>query len=236
MRFYQPLPHAASIPAVCVLLCLGALCLQGCGPDDASSKKSESERLYAELDERFPEGRPGVTSGAKRMEDADYLKNLEASGSERVRLANEVAAAEQEVRRFRTAFAQGMKTPEGALPDDAALDAALANHAHYQKLLADLNAAQAKSTEQQKRVRATIRERMFREQKEYDTLKAQADAAAKAEGQLVRVAQSSATPAPQPKAAPAAAKAVTAEQPTSPTPTAKDLAEQLNKPLVETAK
>lgn len=240
MRFCRPNPRAASIGAACLLLSFGALCLQGCKPSEEPKETSASERLYAELDARFPEGRPGVTPAAKRMEDPDYRQALREATEARVSAANEVARAQEEITRFRAAYAKGMTSPEGVGPTDEALDAALVDHAHYQKLLADAKAAQAKAEEQQVAARETIRERMRREQTEYDTLKAKADAVAKAEGKPIRVREavaSTSTPA-APAVAPVSKTPAEASAPVSSTsvPTAKELAEQLNKPLVETAK
>lgn len=231
MRFCRTLPHAASVPAVCVLLCLGALNFQGCKPSEEPPKETASDRLYTKLDERFPEGRPGVTDTATRMEDPEYRKNLQSAATVQQALSDDLAQKQKAVARFREAYAKGMTKPDGSKPDDAALDAALVNHAHYQSLVAEVETAQAKVKEQQVAGRELIRARMFREQKEYDALKAEADAAAKAEGKAIRPGHDAFTvPA---KAQQAAAPT---QKPTSPTPTAKDLAEQLNKPLVETAK
>ena len=229
------LPHVAKRVAACALFAFGTLILQGCGdePESAAAPAEGSAQPttptpdpYAELDAKFPNGRPKPSTVAERGQDSDYVKKLSALPAERVRLSQAVAAAQAEVDRFRAQYAKDATRRFGHAPSEADLDASLANHAHYQKLAQALADAQAAVAANRAKARALINEKRFGQTQAYDALRREADAAALAAGVPLR----NDTPQPAPAAPAKPAAAPTGKPAVSVTPQA--LSEATGIPLV----
>ena len=238
MRLAQ-LPHVAKGIAACALFAFGTLILQGCG-DDPESAAAPAEGAaqpsapapdpYAELDAKFPEGRPKTLSVAERGQDSEYLAALQAIRIEGTRLSQAVTAAQAQVDAFRAQYAKDALRRFGRQPTEEDLDASLANHAHYQGLVKALADAQAAVDANRAQARKLINAKRLGRTPEYDALRRKADAAALAAGIPLR------DDAPKPthqasKPAPAVAGAAEAPKPTvSVTPQA--LSEATGIPLV----
>lgn len=210
------LPHVAKRVAACALFAFGTLILQGCGdePESAAAPAEGSAQPttptpdpYAELDAKFPNGRPKPSTVAERGQDSDYVKKLSALPAERVRLSQAVAAAQAEVDRFRAQYAKDATRRFGHAPTEEDLDASLANNAHYQKLVKAVTDAQAALDAYTVKVSQLINEKRFGEAKAYDALRREADAAAVAAGLPLRndTPQQTAPAATAPQVQPAAA-------------------------------
>lgn len=178
---------------------LGALILQGCSDSEPSP--------YAELDEKFPQGRPGVASVETRTQDAAYMAKVSEGIKElsRLRLVADKATEDAEI--FKKQLIDLLAQRVGEVkPHPALIDAELEKNDHYQELLKKAEAAQAAVAAQQAAGRKLIRERMWADATAYDAMRAEADAKAKAAGLAVR--EDATTPSSQ-----------------SQTPTAKPLSE-----------
>lgn len=210
------LPHVAKRVAACALFAFGALILQGCG-DDAESAATPAEGTaqpttskpdpYAELDAKFPEGRPKSPTVAERGQDPEYVKALAALPDERVRLSQARAAAQAKVDAFRAQYAKDATRRFGHAPTEEDLDASLINNDHYQTLVKAVDDAQAELDAYIAKARALINEKRFGEVKAYDALRREADAAAVAAGLPLRndTPQQTAPAATAPQVQPAAA-------------------------------
>lgn len=210
------LPHAAKRVAACALFAFGALILQGCGdePESAAAPAEGSAQPttptpdpYAELDAKFPEGRPKSPTVAERGQDPEYVKALAALPDERVRLSQARAAAQAKVDAFRAQYAKDAVRRFGREPTEEDLDASLINNAHYQTLVKAVDDAQAELDAYTAKARALINEKRFGEVKAYDALRREADAAAVAAGLPLRndTPQQTAPAATAPQVQPAAA-------------------------------
>ena len=215
------LPHVAKRVAACALFAFGTLILQGCGdePESAAAPAEGSAQPttptpdpYAELDAKFPEGRPKSPTVAERGQDPEYVKALAALPDERVRLSQARAAAQAKVDAFRAQYAKDAVRRFGREPTEEDLDASLINNAHYQTLVKAVDDAQAELDAYTAKARALINEKRFGEVKAYDALRREADAAAVAAGLPLRndtpQQTAPAATAPQVQPAPAAKPAV----------------------------
>ena len=210
------LPHVAKRVAACALFAFGTLILQGCG-DEPESAATPAEGTaqpttptpdpYAELDAKFPEGRPKSPTVAERGQDPEYVKALAALPDERVRLSQARAAAQAKVDAFRAQYAKDAVRRFGREPTEEDLDASLINNAHYQTLVKAVDDAQAELDAYTAKARALINEKRFGEAQAYDALRREADAAAVAAGLPLRndTPQQTAPAAPAPQAQSAAA-------------------------------
>lgn len=210
------LPHVAKRVAACALFAFGTLILQGCGdePESAAAPAEGSAQPttptpdpYAELDAKFPEGRPKSPTVAERGQDPEYVKALAALPDERVRLSQARAAAQAKVDAFRAQYAKDAVRRFGREPTEEDLDASLINNAHYQTLVKAVDDAQTELDAYIAKARALINEKRFGEVKAYDALRREADAAAVAAGLPLRndTPQQTAPAATAPQVQPAAA-------------------------------
>lgn len=210
------LPHVAKRVAACALFAFGTLILQGCGdePESAAAPAEGSAQPtastpdpYAELDAKFPEGRPKSPTVAERGQDPEYVKALAALPDERVRLSQARAAAQAKVDAFRAQYAKDAVRRFGRAPTEEDLDASLINNDHYQKLVKAVEDAQAELDAYTAKARALINEKRFGEVKAYEALRREADAAAVAAGLPLRndTPQQTAPAATAPQVQPAAA-------------------------------
>lgn len=175
------------------LCLLGTLILQGCEEKEPSP--------YAELDAKYPEGRPGIADVDARTQDTAYMAKLSAGAKEISILQAAVAKAEKEAEFFKGQLLNLLAQRVGKTPPQALQDAELEKNDHYQELLAKVEAARAAVTAQIAANRKMIRERMWADVTAYDAMRAEADAKAKAAGLPVREAPQSSQPA-QPTAKP----------------------------------
>ncbi len=200
------LPYAARRVAACVLFTLGALILQGCGEDPAPTDP------YAELDARYPGGRPGIVDAQTRAKDAAYLSEIQRLGQARVAAEEAAARAEEAVARFRADYARSVSKRLGKEAPADYLEAALAHHAHFQSLQKAAEEARASAEEAREAVAAAIRDKQDSARRAYDGLRAEADRAAVAAGLKVRAARR----APEAKAEAEATQEAAAGKPTLP--------------------
>lgn len=200
------LPHAARRSAACALLALGALVLQGCGEDPAPADP------YAELDARYPGGRPGIVDAQTRAKDAAYLSEIQRLGQARVAAEEAAARAEEAVARFRADYARSVSKRLGKEAPADYLEAALAHHAHFQSLLKAAEEARVAAEEAREAVAAAIRDKQDSARRAYDGLRAEADRAAVAAGLKIRAARR----APEAKAEAEATQEAAAGKPTLP--------------------
>lgn len=163
------------------VLSLGSLILCGCGGDDSEP--------YAELDKRFPEGRPGVADVETRMKDAAYVAQISDAASDISRLTAAAEKAKREVELHRETKRAALAKRLKAEPRDAVLADALAKDAHYQALLKAAAEAEAAIEAKKQANIAMIRQRIYADQTAYDALRAEADAKAKKAGLPTRTEQ-----------------------------------------------
>lgn len=173
-------PHAAKRFAACLAFLLGALIFQGCGKDDPEP--------YAELDRRFPEGRPGIADVEERAQDAAYMARLRVAAGEFAHLSQAAQKAASAADHFRGQLAAALAKRIGREPPAAMLEAELAKNDHYQGLLKAQREAEAALAEKRRENEAAIRARMNAGRDAYDALRAEADAKARAAGLPVRAA------------------------------------------------
>ncbi len=186
-------PDAARRVAACALLAVGALILQGCGEDPAPADP------YAELDARYPAGRPGLVDAQTRAKDAAYVSEIRRLGQARIAADQAAQKAEEAVARFRADYAKSVSKRLGKEAPKDYLEAALSHHAHFQALLKAAEEARAAAAQAQETVAQAIRDKQNAERRAYDELRAEADRRAVAAGLKVRAALPE---KPEPPAAP----------------------------------
>lgn len=167
-------PHTAKRFAACVVCLLGALIFQGCGKDESEP--------YAELDKRFPEGRPGVADVAERTQDAEYMARLRQRAGEFTALSQAAAKAKATAEHFRAQLVAALAKRVKREPPPAMVEQELAKNDHYQALLKAQREAEAAVEAKRRENGEAIRARMRAGQAAYDALRAEADAKAKAAG------------------------------------------------------
>lgn len=165
------------ISTVCLL---GSLILQGCGEETPSP--------YAELDAKYPEGRPGIADLNARTQDAAYMAKLAEGAKEFSRLQAAAATAQAQADHFKDQLIELLTQRVKKTPPQALIDAELAKNDHYQKLSKQAEAAREAVSAKIVANRALIRERMWADSVAYDAMRAEADARAKAAGLPVRKA------------------------------------------------
>lgn len=170
--------RAVGWTVISTLCLLGTLILQGCGENEPSP--------YAELDEKFPNGRPGIVDLETRTQDAAYMAKLQAGAKEISNLQAAATAAANEAEFFKKQLIDLLAKRVGETPHPALVTAELEKNDHYQNLLKKAEAAQAAVMEQIAANRKVIRERMWADAAAYDAMRAEADAKAKAAGLSVR--------------------------------------------------
>ncbi len=180
MRNERP-PHTAQRLAACVAFLFGALIFQGCGKDEPEP--------YAELDWRFPEGRPALADVAERAQDAEYMARLRVAADEFTRLSQAAAKAKSAADHFKGQLTAALAKRVGREPPAAMLEAELAKNDHYQGLLKAQREAEAALLAKRRENEAAIRARMTADRDAYDALRAEADARAKAAGLPTRAAR-----------------------------------------------
>ncbi len=188
MRNESP-PHTAKRFAVCLAFILGALIFQGCGEDEP--------KPYADLDERFPEGRPGITGVAERAQDAEYLAQVRSGAAEFVQLSQAAASARSAAEHFKEQLVKGLEKRLGHEPSLGVVADTLAKNDHYQQLLKAQQEAEAAMEAKRLANVALIRARMSAERDAYDALRAEADARAKAAGLPTRAEEEAQKAAPK---------------------------------------
>lgn len=175
----RTLLRAVGWTVVNTLCLLGTLILQGCSESEPSP--------YAELDEKYPEGRPGIASVETRTQDAAYMAKVSEGIKELSRLQAVAAKATEEAEFFKKQLIDLLAQRVGEeKPHPALIEAELEKDHHYQKLLKKAEAAKAAVLAQQAAGRQLIRERMWADAAAYDAMRAEADAKAKAAGLSVR--------------------------------------------------
>ena len=172
------LPQAAKQIAVCLLGVFGTLIFQGC--------KDDAPQPYAELDARFPEGRPGLADTDARAQDAAYQAALTAAAKELSGLQQTASAARAEAERFGKTLTEQLSARVGKTPPAKLVAAELETNEHYQKLLKTAEAAEAAVRAKQQENQKLIRDRMWADANAYDRMKAQADEQARQAGVAVR--------------------------------------------------
>ncbi len=220
------IPQAVLKCAVCALVVVGALCFQGC--------EKEKPQPYAELDAKFPKGRPEIAGVEERGRDAAYQERIKEGAKQFAKLSTQAVAAREKADAFGGELTKLLKKRLGTEPPQALIDAELAKNEHYQRLLKVAQEAEAKAESQRQANTQVIRDRMWEPVREYERMKAEADAQAKAAGLPVRTFSPM---APGPVIPPAARKAK-AETPApeaqkKPAPTVKDLAKETGIPVAK---
>lgn len=168
---------------------LGSLILQGCS--------EEAPSPYAELDAKYPDGRPGSASVEERAQDAAYTAKLVAATKELGALQAAANEAQAQADFFKGQLIDLLAKRLGKTPPRALIDAELEKNDHYQALVKTAQAAQAAANDQVVKNRQVIRERIWADVTAYDALRAEADAKAQAAGLPVRGRNSSSSqPAP----------------------------------------
>ncbi len=205
---------ASSLRAVtrvvgCGSIVLGTLILQGCGEDDSTVQKDATKtssgvhsptddttaeairaaqaHIYAELDAKFPDGMPLVSTPEERGQDAVYMAQIAEAQKVTARLHATLQKVQAEADHFKAIVIEDLRTEVGREPNALILNERLSQSDHYQKLLAAVAAAQTAVDENQQVNMQLITERERRPITEYETLKATADATAVAAGIPVRV-------------------------------------------------
>ena len=185
MRRFSLWQGAKSL-AICALSLFGIATFQGCGEADSPADASP----YSELDRRFPEGRPGATDVATRMQDAEYTGKIRVASEEISRLKQEASAARAAADAHRAALVKLLAERMQEEPSEEIVAAMLAKpeNARYRELAAAAEAAEAAVEAKYQENRELIRARMWAEAKAYDAMKAEADARAEAAGREIRQA------------------------------------------------
>lgn len=214
------LAHAARRIAVCVIGVVSAMCYIGC--DKAS------EDPYAELDAKFPEGRPGLADARTRAQDPAYVEKIETGAQRFVSLREAAEKAQAEADKFRGIVREALAKRMKEEPPEAILEAELAKNAHYQTLAKTAAEAKAVAEAQRQANMKAIRDRMHAGARAYDDLRAKADAEARAAGLPVRQDVAAAPTAPAASRPPAAQS-----KPQAPAaaPTVRELSEATGKPV-----
>ena len=223
MRF-DPFPHAASRVAAALCVCVFALIFQGCGDGEPDP--------YAALDAKYPDGRPAITPAAERLDDPAYREKIAQGAAAVAKLDAAYRDAQAKTARFRETIRAALAKRMGKDPTPEILEHELAKNAHHRALAqaeadakAALDAARAANI-------AAIREKMWAAAKDYDAMKAKADAAAQAAGQAPR--QATADPTPPPALAHRQAQTPAAAPAKTPAPTLQTLSETTGIPVATT--
>lgn len=155
---------------------------------------AQPQNPYAALDERFPEGRPGVAGVAERAQDSQYQAKISAAGKNLLAAQQQVEAARQAVEHYRGELQRILAAQMGKPVPDVLLARELEKNEHYLKLVAAAEAAEQALEATRAANKALIRERMMAPQVAYDEMKAQADEAARAAGVAVREGKAAGVP------------------------------------------
>lgn len=196
--FYRRQLHVLSRGIACLLFVFGSLILQGCGdnsPPEAETQKDSTttsadglvarEKYYADLDAKYPQGRPALTTGDERVKDEAYKAELKQLGNERTKAADAYAAAQKAADDYRALLvknwtaaveARGMKVSQSLINEK------LAQHAHYQSLLKAVAEAEEANRKATGRVYQRIQQQTHAAQKEYDQMLSTVEAQVKEAG------------------------------------------------------
>ncbi len=219
-------PQAVLKCAVCALIAVCSLCFQGC--------EKEEPQPYAELDAKFPEGRPQIADVEERGRDQAYQERIKEGARQVAKLSTQAVAAREKADAFGGELTKLLEKRLGTKPPQALIDAELSKNEHYQRLLKAAQEAEAAAESQRQANTQLIRDRIWEPVREYERLKAQADAQAKAAGLPVRAASPLAPELPPPPAArKAKAETPAPEARKKPAPSVKDLAKETGIPVAK---
>lgn len=171
---------------VCLFIVFGSLIFQGCGenaPPGVEETKTPKtinadtlaarEKYYADLDAKYPNGRPPMADYKERAKDEAYLDELQQLGIERVRAAKALEAAEKALSDYRTLLVKTWTeeyTSKGAKLNDRIIELRLDSHAHYQTLLKNVETERQNVDALRKRVSGRIHQQTVAPQREYDQM------------------------------------------------------------------
>ncbi|MEG1788096.1 MAG: hypothetical protein RR268_02605 [Kiritimatiellia bacterium] len=171
-------PHAPWRNGACLSLLCAALLLQGCSDDSDP---------YAELDSRFPEGRPGIASVEERANDRSYQQQMIAASKAFAARSDAVATAKKATEAYVKVISETWKKNYHAEQVPAAMLAQrLAEDDHYKELLKAQQEAEAACEQLRTANMKLIRDRMNAPVVAYETMAAAADAAAQKAGKPTR--------------------------------------------------
>ena len=171
------LQRGTSLSLCVITLCVSVLFV-GCGKDKEPAKADP----YAELDARFPKGRPLAASTQERAQDEEYLAKVSAAAREMQEIQRVAVAAKREVENFRAQIVKAMAERLGKEPSEAMIEDQLSKKAYYQQLLAAQKEAEAAVEAKRQANQELIRARMWADVEAYKAMKAEADAKAVAAG------------------------------------------------------
>lgn len=223
------LPQAALGFAACVLSLWCLVSFVGCEKAQ-EAPSAPAQNPYAALDERFPEGRPGIADVAERAKDEQYQAKISAAGKNLLAAQQRVEVARQEAEHYHEEMRRNLSQQMGRPVPDVLLQRELEKNEHYLKLVAAVKAAEQALEATRAENKALIRERMRAPQEAYDEMKAQADAAARAAGVAVREEKTAGVP-PIVEAPSSAKSASPVEKEKRVVPTVEALAQETGRPV-----